>query len=168
MQFEFYTWNEQLMQTNNEGLLFLKEKIEEIKIALFKADTDSLLQLPNNIISTLKVDEDGHIWFFTSCIKPYAHYIDKELYVSLDYYRKENNCRLLITGKAFIENDCEEIDTGEMKDGFDKMVLLKTKILKAEYFENKPFSKVSVREKIKSVFNFIVTTDDHKMFDFSA
>ena len=156
------------MQTNNEGLLFLKEKIEEIKIALFKADTDSLLQLPNNIISTLKVDEDGYVWFFTSCIKPYAQYIDKELYVSLDYYRKENNCRLLITGKAFIENDCEDVDTDEMKEEFDKMVLLKTKILKAEYFENKPFSKVSIREKIKSVFNFIVTTDDHKMFDFSA
>ena len=59
MQFEFYTWNEQLMQTNNEGLLFLKEKIEEIKIALFKADTDSLLQLPNNVISTLKLMRMG-------------------------------------------------------------------------------------------------------------
>lgn len=93
---------------------------------------------------------------------------DRELYVSLDYYRKENNCRLVISGKAFIENDSEDIDAAGMKEGFDKIVLLKTKILKAEYFENKPFSKISIKEKIKSVFNFIVATDEHKMYDFST
>jgi|tagenome__1003787_1003787.scaffolds.fasta_scaffold20563811_2 hypothetical protein len=156
------------MQPDNQDLLFLKEKIEEIKIALFKADTDSLLQLPNNIVSTLKVDDEGYIWFFTSCIKPYAHYLDKELYVSLDYYRKENNCRLFIRGKAFIENSKEDMANEEKKDGFDKIVLLKTKILKAEYFENKPFSKITIKEKIRSMFNFVIAVDSHRKYDFSV
>jgi general stress protein 26 len=134
------------MQPNNGDLLFLKEKIEEIKIALFKTDTDSLLQLPNNIISTLKVDDDGCIWFFTSCVKPYAHHLEKELYVSLHYYRKENNCRLFIRGKAFIEKDDGD---SASENSFDKIILLKTKIQQAEYFESRTFSKVSIREKIK-------------------
>jgi hypothetical protein len=156
------------MHPNKHELLFLKEKIEKIKIALFKAETDSLLQLPNNITSTLKVDSEGYIWFFTSCIRPYAHQLDKEFHVSLDYYCKEKNSRLLINGKAFIENDKEDIGIGKNENVSDKIVLLKTKILKAEYFERKHFSKISIKEKIRSVFNQIIPADAHKMYDFSA
>jgi len=156
------------MHSNKHELLFLKEKIEKIKIALFKAETDSLLQLPNNIISTLKVDSDGNIWFFTSCIRQYAHHHDKEFFVSLDYYCKENKSRLLINGKAFIEHDKEDIGIGENENVSNKVVLLKTKILKAEYFESKHFSKISIREKIRSVVNQIIPSDAHKMYDFSG
>ena len=42
------------MLTKNENLLFLQKKIGEIKIARFSAEIDAGLQLPNNIVSTLK------------------------------------------------------------------------------------------------------------------
>ena len=51
------------MEYHQEDMLFLKEKIEEIKVALFKADSDSLLRLPNNIISTLRVDMQATFGF---------------------------------------------------------------------------------------------------------
>src|SRR5581483_8966159 len=124
---------------------------EEIKIALFKAETDAVLRLPNNIISTLKTDDDGYIWFYTSCTGPYVEHLDKELFVTLEYYRKENNCRLLINGKAFIETNNEEFHrTGSV----NKMVLLKVKILKAEYYENRTTS-FSLKDKIRSAINYI-------------
>ena len=41
------------MQTKNENIEFLKTKVQEIRIAKFSAEINSLLQLPNNIITTL-------------------------------------------------------------------------------------------------------------------
>lgn len=151
------------MEANND-LLFIKQKIEDIKVALFKAETDSILRLPNNIISTLKADEKGYIWFFTSYTGPYAQYLNKELYVSLEYYKKENTCRLVINGKANIETDNAEFPK---EFSYDRVVLLKVKILKAEYFENKTTS-LSFKEKIKSAINYIMAVDSHRMYDFSS
>src|SRR5690242_14155633 len=96
------------MEYHHQELLFLKEKIEEIKVALFKAESESVLRLPNNIITTLKVDEEGCVWFFTSCSRHFAQCFDRELPVSLDYYQKGNKC-LHITGKAYIEDANEGI-----------------------------------------------------------
>ncbi len=46
---------------HDENLVFLKEKIREIKFALFKSEINSELQLPNNIIQNLKVEDDGTV-----------------------------------------------------------------------------------------------------------
>ena len=51
----------------DKNLDFIKEKIKEIKIAIFKTELNPELQLPNNIIQTFKVEDDGTVWFFTSC-----------------------------------------------------------------------------------------------------
>lgn len=150
------------MENTNQDLLFLKEKIEEIKIARFKAETDSILRLPNNIISTLKV-EDGWIWFFTSCTGPYVQYLDRELFVTLEYYKKDSGCRLLISGRAIIEDEQQPSFTAAR----DRMVLLKVKILKAEYFGQRT-SALSVREKIKSAINHLMAVNPHRMYDFSS
>src|SRR4051812_13878190 len=114
------------MEYRDEESLFVKEKIEKIKVALFRAESESVLQLPNNIISTLKVDDEGYIWFFTSCIRSYAPYLDKELDVSLSYYQKGNDC-LRINGKAFIENTTEDLpQLGlQVKNQRDDVILLK-------------------------------------------
>lgn len=45
----------------DRNLEFLKEKIEDIKIALFKTELNPDLQLPNNIIQTFKVEDDGTV-----------------------------------------------------------------------------------------------------------
>ena len=156
------------MQQNDEHLRFVKQKIECIKIAFFIADTESILKLPNNIISTLRVTDDGFIWFFTSYIGEYIQYLDKEFYVSLDYYQKGNNCRLQIKGKAFIiDNDTEE-PLG-MKDTIErsaKMILMKVKILKAEYTVDK-LPRTSIKEKIVSAFHTILSSNQYKVYDFS-
>ena len=46
------------MQYLDSNLEFLKERIKDIKIALFRSECYSELQLPNNIISTLQMDDD--------------------------------------------------------------------------------------------------------------
>src|SRR5688572_7221243 len=105
----------------DENLVFLKEKINEIKIALFKSEINSELTMPNNIIQALRVEEDGTIWFFTTCKGNYARFIDKSFYTYLSFYKKDTGCRLQLSGKAkIIDNSYEGlISSGETdKEGY--------------------------------------------------
>jgi len=146
------------------------EKIKEIRVALFKSEIHSELQLPNNIIQTLKVEDDGTIWFFTSCYGDHAENIDKSFYAYLDYYKKGRDCRLQLSGRAtIVENDDEDLfSMSNYSSGtFGRLVLVKMKITQAEYFENKLAENISWSAKLKTVFNHLFLTPSHKVFDFS-
>ena len=154
------------MLAHDEHLSFLLSKVESLQIALFRAEIRSVLRLPNNIISTLKTDKDGHIWFFTSCSGNHAKTIDKEFYGCLDYYQKGRECRLQLSGKASIVEDNHHI-TVPIDPSPDNIVLIKFKILKAEYFENKHASRSTFREKISSFITDLFIEHSHRAFDFS-
>jgi hypothetical protein len=138
------------MHNNDTTLAFLKEKIEEIRIALFKAEINSELQLPNNIISTLKVDEEGYIWFYTSCNGSYATQVDKEFFAYLDYYQKGRDSRLRVNGRASIIDGCgSDADT---TIGNSSLILLKMKIMQAEYFGHDIEKQQTWMDRIKTTF----------------
>ena len=154
----------------DENLVFLKEKIKEIKIALFKSEINSELQLPNNIIQTLKVEDDGTIWFFTSCSGEHAQSIDRSFYAYLDYYKKGTDCRLQLSGRATIaEDDSETFLTmsNYSKSTANRLVLVKMKIMQAEYFENKLLQNATWKEKMKGAFTHLFFNPSHRVYDFS-
>jgi hypothetical protein len=137
------------MHNNDTTLTFLKEKIEDIRIALFKAEINSELRLPNNIISTLKVDNNGYIWFYTSCNGSYATQVDKEFFAYLDYYQKGRDSRLRVSGRACIIEGCgSDADMVENSN----LILLKMKIMQAEYFGNDIEKQQSWMERIRTTF----------------
>ena len=154
---------------HDENLVFLKEKIKDIKIALFKSEINSELQLPNNIIQTLKVEDDGTIWFFTSCSGEHAQSIDKSFYAYLDYYKKGTECRLQLSGRAtIVEDDGEAFLTisNYSKSTANRLVLVKMKIMQAEYFETRTQLNVSWKEKVKVAFTHLFTPA-HRVYNFS-
>src|ERR1700730_9362497 len=138
------------MQNQDDHLQFLKRKIENIRFALFKAEHDCLLNIPNNIISTLKVDKEGYIWFFTSC-GYYKKNMDKEFYGYLDYYQKGRNDSLRISGKANIIENTEDKHPPVSKFQIPnyQMILIKLKIMQAEYSENKNINPRTFKQKFK-------------------
>lgn len=157
-------------QYRDEHLDFIKDKIKEISYALFKSEIKSTLQLPNNIIQTLKVEDDGTVWFLTSCNNDQAKRIDKSFYAYLDYYKKGTDCRLQLGGKATIIDDVEEnfvLKSNYSKNIAGKLVLVKMKIMQAEYFENKPGSSGSLADKIKQTLYHLFVYNPHRTFDFS-
>lgn len=160
-----------LYNDNDSNLDFLREKINSIRIALFRSEFKSELHLPNNIIQTLKVDDDGTVWFFTSCNGDYAKYIDRSFFASLDYYRKGMDCRLQLSGKANIvdtDNDGLFSIVNYPKGTYGKLVLVKIKIMQAEFFENKPVTSTdSLTDKIKSMVNHWFLAPTHRTYDFS-
>ncbi len=160
------------MQTKTENLEFLKRKVQEVRIAKFSAEINSVLQLPNNIITTLKADDEGHIWFFTSCNGTYAsNMVDKSFYASLDYYQKGGDCRLHIDGNAMIiedENNGQPLAFTKKENNFTyDLVLIKLTIIKAEYFENKhTIWGHSLKETIRNIYTELFLSSPHKQFNF--
>jgi hypothetical protein len=153
----------------DENLEFLNKKIREMKIAMFRAEASSLLCPPNNIITTLKTDSDGNIWFFTSCNKSYAKNIDKCFYASLDYHQKGSDCHLRISGSAsIVENAMEAPVRIDKNDNAQGLFLVKLKIMNAEYSDNsKVDSSASVKEQLKNFFHKMFYAPDYRQFDFS-
>jgi general stress protein 26 len=125
---------------NHTDLRFLQEKIRDLKNALFFSQHTSLLRIATTIVSILKVDELGQMWFFVARPQQVLNEFDREFPVRLEFFRKGREFFLHISGKAFIVTDPEEInslvhdDIREQTAG--NLVLIKVRMLKADYFES--------------------------------
>lgn len=124
----------------NSDLPFLREKIQELKNALFFSQNSSLLRMATTIVSILKVDELGQIWFFVPRPTQALQEFDREFPVKLEFFRKGKGFFLHINGKAYIINDPEEINSLLFDDLRQQvspnMVLIKVKMGKVDYFES--------------------------------
>ncbi len=125
----------------NQQLTFLQEKILEIRSAIFYNLSDSVLKLPTSIVTTLKVDDYGYVWFLTQKPKQSLKEFETDFPVRLDFFKKGTNYFLQVSGKGWIVTDPEEMNaleniSEEMKNlALYEMALVKVKIMKAEYFE---------------------------------
>jgi general stress protein 26 len=154
----------------NKNLDLIKEKINDIKFALFKSELNPRLQLPDNIIQTFKVENDGTIWFFTSCNGDHVKNIDPLFYAQLSYYQKGTGCRIHLSGKASLVKDDDDglfFMYNHAKESYENPVLVKLKIIQAEIFENKFFENISWAEKLKNTFNHLFMAPAHRIYDFS-
>ena len=133
----------------NQQLTFLQDKIREIGSAIFFNLSDSVLKLPTSIVSTLKVDDYGYVWFFVQKPKQTLQEFETEFPVRLDFFKKGVNCFLQVMGKGWVVNDPEEInayvtlpeDIKNINDG--QMLLVKVKIMKAEYYDHRTAARNS-------------------------
>lgn len=157
------------MPNTGEQFNFITDKIKQIQFALFKSEINSELLLPNNIIQVLKADEDGHIWFFTSCTAKQAKNINPTFYSYLDFYKKGTDCRLRVNGPATIiedENDAFISISNYSKSVSASLVLVRMKIMQAEYFEGRLPENISWKNRIFSTINNLFFDNDHKIYDF--
>ena len=152
-------------------LSFLKSKIHEIKVAIFKPEMNSELNLPNNIIQVLKVEEDGTLYFFTSCAGNYAGHLDRSFYGYLDFYRKGCEGRLMVSGKAeIVETDEEDLlsQSNYSKQTANRLVLVKLKMMQAEFLESGiQQHRESFIDRMRHVVSQWFLTPTHKVYDFS-
>src|ERR1700683_3466438 len=125
---------------NQSDLRFLREKIQDLKNALFFSQNTSLLRMATTIVSISKVDELGQMWFFIPRPPQALHEFDREFPVRLEFFRKGKKFFLHVSGKAFIVTDPEEIN-GLVHDDLRQLasahlVLIKVRMTKADYFES--------------------------------
>ena len=157
------------MHYDETALPFLRKKIQEIRIALFKSEINSELSLPNNIVETISTDEEGNVYFFTSCKGSYANRIDQPFYAYLDYHIKNSDTRLLISGKAVIVKEEYDVAAPEnIEHGIDSrsVVLVKMKIMQAEYSGKTGEENITWTQKLRSTLNDLFFHNSENHFNF--
>ena len=151
----------------DKNLEFLQDKINSIRIALFKPEIYDELVLPNAVINTLYVDNSGTVWFFLSANKLQVSMITQPFHANLEYYKKDTRSRLTVSGVA-VNAELDMKEDNELKEiaGNYPGVLLKMKILHAEFDENAGIEQISWPQKIKTVFHHFFPSV-HKEYNFS-
>ena len=140
----------------DSSIHFLQDKIEDLRSALFFSLSNAVLKMPTTIVTTLKVDEAGQIWFFVNRPAQYLHEFDKDFPARLDFFKKGKSFFLKINGKARIVDDPEEVNSlvslpDEIRTkAMFQMVLVKLKIQHAEYFEKEPRERMNWVQVVKS------------------
>ncbi|GAA4730897.1 pyridoxamine 5'-phosphate oxidase family protein [Flavisolibacter ginsenosidimutans] len=133
----------------NQQLTFLQERIEEIGSALFYNLSEAVLKLPTSVVSTLKVDEYGFVWFFVQKPRQHLSEFEQEFPVKLDFYKKGKGYFLQVCGKGFVVKDPEEMNAfvdlpeDQKKLAAGSVALVKVKIQKAEYYETRSLHKTA-------------------------
>ena len=133
----------------NQQLSFLQEKIRELGSALFFNLSESVLKLPTSIVSTLRVDDFGYVWFFVQKPQQRLNEFETEFPVRLDFFKKGSGCFLQVNGKGWVVSDPEELnsfeslDEEERKLAMSEMVLVKVKIMRADYYETKTANQLT-------------------------
>ncbi|WP_162915328.1 pyridoxamine 5'-phosphate oxidase family protein [Paraflavitalea soli] len=122
---------------------FLRDRIHEIGSALFSNTGNATFKLPTSIISVLRVDEEGNIWFFLHNPDLFIEEGDKAFPARLDFYRKGKPFFLQVSGEALVITDAAEIKdlTGSTASpvlhSFSRVMLVKVRVEHASYFEQR-------------------------------
>jgi len=122
--------------------LFLQERIKNLGSAIFFNQSDAVLKLPTSIVRIIHVDDYGYIWFFVQRPQQRLTEFEKEFPVKLDFFRKGLDYSLQVIGNGYIVRDPEELfvvttNIDEVKQfNPEKMVLIKVKMTRADFFEN--------------------------------
>jgi general stress protein 26 len=129
---------------NENNLSFIKERISEIRSALIYSMSNELIKIPTSIISILKIDDDGQLWFFIKRPSELLLDTEKNFPARLQFYRKGKPYYLNVNGCAGIDENTDLINqfTDDMEKessstAMQNMMLVKLKITKVEYHEQK-------------------------------
>lgn len=144
------------------NLAFLKARINEIKSAILYNMTSELVRIPVSIISILRVDDCGSLWFFLKKPLQLMTGYEKSFPAHLQFYRKGKPFYIHVSGHAIVA------DEEEMQKGFDmpgsemestalqNLLLIKFKMIKVEYYEQK--NKITERAHSKNTFQHLYTS----------
>ncbi len=131
--------------SNNIPLQFLKQKIQDIGSALFFSQNNDHISMPASIITVLRVDDEGYVWFFVKRPLQCLASIEKGFPARLDFFRKKKGYFLQITGRAVIVDkkdidmdDWADISTEIQNNVLNELTLMKVKMLTVDYFDNSP------------------------------
>jgi general stress protein 26 len=151
-------------------LYFLREKISELETALFYNLSSSVFKIPTSVVRVLCTDDCGQIWFCLPSYSGVVNEMDKRFPSFLQFFRKGQNFHVKITGKAYIVNDPEEVNSiswinNDMKVAAicGQKMLIKVKIQYADYFEQKvKEDKIAWNTVFRNVYSAIFHANQPK------
>ncbi len=139
------------------NLQFIREKICQVRSAIMYSMSNDLVKLPNNIVSAVKVDEEGQLWFV--CNRPSASIAqyDPSFPARLHFYRKGTMFHMEVSGKAtIVEEPGEEIPFEQY--GSTPPLLIRMSINNVEYTEPHEKKKGKLELIIEKGYQWVLRT----------
>lgn len=128
--------------TTDMNLQFIKEKIHQLRTAVMYSMSNSVSRLPNDIVTAVKVDDEGNLWFLSRGPHPGVKEFELSFPARLSFFRKGYDFFIEVSGKAEVVNDNY---TGEKDD--QRTLLVKMDMVNIEYTEphtRRPRNKVEL------------------------
>lgn len=158
------------MIKSSTQLGFISARIEELQTAVFHSQSNNVLNLKATVISTLKVDIDGYIWFFINKPSQAVNEFEKQFPVALDFYKKGAMFFLNVLGMARMITDPEELEFTktylELSNRETNKILIRVKIAQVNYHE-KCSSTQSWFTKRKRAFTELFVSTQEKLVPIS-
>ena len=118
---------------NDYKLMFIKNKLQQIKSAVMYSTNSNTTRLPNDIVEFESVDDDGLLWFSAHIPRHWVKAYELHFPAKLIFYRKGIDYYVEITGTAVVVNKQDVIhSTDNMYNG---KLLLKMVPYYIEYTE---------------------------------
>ena len=89
---------------NDYKLMFIKNKLQQIKSAVMYATNSNIVRLPNDIVEFESVDDDGLLWFSAHIPRQWVKAYELHFPAKLIFYRKGIDYYVEITGTAVVVN----------------------------------------------------------------
>ncbi|MFP5080156.1 pyridoxamine 5'-phosphate oxidase family protein [Pedobacter sp. JCM 36344] len=156
---------------NEKNIALLKDMIDEVRICMFTtlSEKDEFSSRP---MGTVKVEDDGSIWFFTNEYSLKTKEISKENQVTLGYSDPSSNTYVSVNGKAELVDDKakkEAYFSAAIKawfpDGLEdpRLILIKVEPRVAEYWDSSSSKMVVAFNMLKAIVT--ATTFDEGKHD---
>jgi general stress protein 26 len=138
--------------SKDTNLQFIREKIGQLRNAVMYDRSSSPVKFGNDIVTAVRVDEEGQLWFFTNNPSQFVNECEQNFPARLRFYKKGVNFFIEVSGKATIvscQHSVRLIHSGK-KDELKNSgkVLMKLAMKNIEYTE--PEAK-RLKSKIETV-----------------
>ena len=89
---------------NDYKLMFIKNKLQQIKSAVMYSTNSNTARLPNDLVEFESVDDDGLLWFTANIPRHWVKAYELHFPAKLIFYRKGVDYYVEITGTAVVVN----------------------------------------------------------------
>jgi general stress protein 26 len=140
---------------NDLNLQFIRDKVYQLRSAIMYSMSNELVKIPNNVVTALRIDEEGNLWFLSKRPAQFVSECEQSFPARLHFYRKGISFFVEVSGKATIVND-ETISTTQSVN--DKPVLIKMTMRNIEYVEPNERKKNKFELTLDNAYKWILKT----------
>jgi general stress protein 26 len=137
--------------SNDTNLQFIREKISHLRNAVMYVSCNSPVKFGNDIVTAVRVDEEGQLWFVTNSPAQLVEQCEQCFPARLRFYKKGVHFFIEVSGKATVVNSLHSvrhINSGKNDEPKSSgKVLMKMAMKNIEYTEphaKKPKSKIEL------------------------
>lgn len=140
---------------NDYKLLFIKNKLEQIKSAVMYSTSSNAVRLPNDIVEFESADDEGLLWFSAHVPRQWDKSYELHFPAKLIFYRKGVDFYVEITGTAVVVNKQDIIQSDD--NHYGGKLLLKMVPYYIEYTETKK-KEIGLKKLKGQVYDIFMNT----------